>query len=116
MVKLWLTVEGANPVEGLEDLAGWLNREPELQGRVKVAAKRPDKGELGVVATALLASVGAGGTVSVLAASLKGYLTQPRRSDIRITVEEPGGRKVEIEAKRIGDVAGLLRQLLAHKE
>jgi hypothetical protein len=45
---------------------------------------------------------------------LKVFLAQPRRSDVRIVVTWPDGRRVELDAKRVSDVDvdQLLRQPL----
>jgi hypothetical protein len=62
----------------------------------------------------LVVAVGSGGALSVLAASLKAWLAQPRRSDVRIRVQRDGGETVEIDASRIDGkrVDSLLRQAL----
>lgn len=111
-----LLVEGADPVGGLEVLASWLAQEPELRGRVKPEMTAPTAGELGAVAEVLVAALGSGGAVSALAVSLRGFLSQPRRSDVRIIVEGPDGRRVALDAKRVGDVEGLVRQALEYQE
>ena len=111
-----LSVEAAGSVGGLEELDSWLSQEPELRGRVKPEETAPAAGELGVVAEVLVAALGSGGAVSALAVSLRGFLSQPRRSDVRIIVEGPDGRRVALEAKRVGDVEGLVQQALGHRE
>jgi len=115
-VDVLLSVECMDPVEELEGLASWLRQEPELRGLVRLAATAPMPGQLGVAADALVAAVGTGGLVSVLAGSLKGYLSQPRRSDLRITVKSPDGLLVELDAKRVADVDALVRQVLGKHE
>jgi hypothetical protein len=84
----------------LDSLNEWLRNEPELAGRIKTAASPPQPGELGALAEALVVAVGSGGAISVLAGSLKAWLSLPHRSDIRIKVDG-GGRSVDIDAKRI---------------
>lgn len=116
VVQVRLSVAGIDPVEGLEQLASWLGQEPELRGRVKPVTTAPEAGELGAMTDAVIAAVGAGGAVSVLAASLRTYLAQPRRSDVRITVQGPDGRRVELDAKRVDDVEALVRQILEQSE
>jgi Effector Associated Constant Component 1 len=111
-VEVRLSVTGLDPVEGLEDLADWLRHEPELRGRVRPAPSSPVEGELGALATVLIAAVGSGGAASVLAGSLKAYLAQPRRAKVRIKVERPDGRHVEIDAEHIKDVEGLVSLVL----
>jgi hypothetical protein len=111
-----LSVAGVDPVKGLEDLTAWLRQEPGLRGRVRAVHAVPVDGELGPLADALVVAVSSGGAVSVLAASLRAYLAQPKRSDVRITVDLPGGRRAELDAKRVNDVEGLVRQVLEHTE
>lgn len=111
-----LSVVGTDRVGKLAELASWLSQEPDLRGHVRHAAAVPAAGELGAVADSLVAALGAGGAVSALAASLRGFLAQPRRSDVRIIVVEVEGRRVELDAKRVDDVDGLLRRVLGQDE
>jgi hypothetical protein len=109
-----LSVEGDEPVEDLAELSDWLNLESELRGLVVPGDAVPAPGTLGALSDLLMVAVSSGGTLSVLAASLKVFLAQPRRSDVRIVVTSPDGRRVEFDAKRVGDVDvyQLLRQTL----
>lgn len=115
MTKVRLSIAGVDQVTGLEALAGWLREEPELRGGLTLAAA-PRPGELGGLADVLIAAVGGGGAVSVLFTSLQTYLAQPRHSDVRITVEVPDGRKVELDAKRVRDAEALVRSVLEQAE
>ena len=69
---------------------------------------------MGTATESLLVAVGSGGALSALAASLSGWLSQPRRSDVQIRVEVPGQRIVEIGCDRVttDEVESLLRQVL----
>jgi hypothetical protein len=107
-----LSVEGADPVDGLAELSDWLAQEPELRGLIAPKTTGPEPGELGALADVLVAAVGSGGAVSVLAASLKAFLAQPRRADVRIVLSTPDGLRVEVDAKRVGDVEALVRETL----
>jgi len=111
-----LSVEGGDPVEELQDLSEWLRLEPQLHGLVTPEAAAPEAGQLGALAEVLVAAVGSGGAVSVLAASLRAFLIQPRRADVRIVVTAPGGRRVEIDAKGVDDIEALLRRVLEQSE
>jgi hypothetical protein len=104
---------GAEPAD-LVSLNDWLHGEPGLAGRVRLSVPRPQPGEMGALAEAFVVAVGSGGTLSVLAASLGGWLSHPRRSDIRVRVEAPGQRVVEIGGDRVraSEVESLLRQAL----
>jgi hypothetical protein len=79
---------------------------------IKPASAGPAPGELGVAADVLVAAVGSGGAISVLAASLKAFLVLPRRTDLRIVLSAPDGHKVEIDAKRVGDAEALIREAI----
>ena len=105
---------GGDRADGVESLSDWLRGEPELAGRLRVAGPAPGEGELGALADVLVVAVGSGGALSVLAASLKAWLAQPRRSDVRIRVQHDGGETVEIDANRVGGkhVDALIRQAL----
>lgn len=115
-MRVQLSVEGDEPVEGLAELSDWLHQESELRGRVSPGDALPGPGELGALSDILMVAVGSGGTLSALAASLKVFLAQPRRSDVRIVVTAPDGRRVELDAKRVADVEQLLRQTLGGAE
>jgi Effector Associated Constant Component 1 len=113
-VQVRISCVGGGSAAGVESLSDWLRGEPELAGRLRVAGPAPGEGELGALADVLMVAVGSGGTLSVLAASLKAWLAQPRRSDVRIRVQRDGGETVEIDANRIDDerVDALIRQAL----
>jgi hypothetical protein len=98
----------------VESLSNWFRGEPELAGRLRVTGPAPGEGELGSLADVLVVAAGSGGALSVLAASLKAWLAQPRRSDVRIRIQRDGGETVEIDANRIDGkrVDSLLRQAL----
>jgi len=116
VVKVTLSVVGQDPAEDLADLTDWLTQEPELRGLVSAIPAAAKVGELGVLSDALVVAVGGGGTVSVLAASLKALLAQPRRSDVKIVIANTDGRRVEIDARRIPDVEALVRQVCGETE
>jgi len=113
-VEVRISCVGRDRAAEVESLGDWLRGEPELAGTLRVAGPTPGKGELGAVADVLVIAVGSGGTLSVLATSLKAWLAQPRRSDVRIRVQHDGGETVEIDANRIDDerVDALIRQAL----
>jgi len=113
-MEVRISLVGADPGADLESLDGWLQGEPELAGRVRVSAPVLRKGELGALAEVLVAAVGSGGALSVLAASLYAWLSQPRRSDVRIRVEGDNGSVVEINADRVDarQAEDMLRQAL----
>jgi hypothetical protein len=114
-----LAVESDEPeaaLAELSELSGWLGQESALRGLISPAPAVPAPGELGALADALVVAVGGGGAISVLAASLKAFLARPRRSDVRIVVSTPDGRRVEVDAKRVDDVEALLRRVLGETE
>ena len=113
-----LSVGGEAPEQGFEELVHWLSREPALRGRVRRASRTVTAGTLGPGAAVLEVAVGGGGALTVLATSLKTFLSLPRRSDVKITVTsaQDGTRTVEIDAKRVDDVVSLICETLSHEE
>jgi propanediol utilization protein len=79
-----------------------------------VTGPTPGEGELGALADVLVVAVGSGGTLSVLATSLKAWLVQPRGQHVKIRVRRDGEETVEIDADRINaaQADALLRQAL----
>jgi hypothetical protein len=114
-VEIRLSVADGDRAE-LESLEAWLRGERGLAGRVKLAGARPREGELGALSDALVVAVGSGGAISVLAASLKTWLSLPRKSDVHIHIHRRDGASVEIDAKQIAagsiDVESMIRQAL----
>lgn len=110
--RIWIADGDHAALESLDD---WLRRERELAGLVTFATRRPRVGELGSLGEALIVAVSSGGTVSVLAASLKAWISLPRHSDVRIRVQGPDGRLVELDADRVSGerIDDLIRQVLA---
>lgn len=110
-VRIW--IEGDYRPE-LESLNDWLRQEHQLAGRIMWVPRAPQEGELGSLSEALVVAVSSGGTVTVLAASLKAWITLPRHSDVRIKVQGADGRVVEIEADHVSGerVDDLVRQAL----
>jgi Effector Associated Constant Component 1 len=113
-MEVRISLVGGNPAADLESLDNWLQGEPELAGRVRVAAPVPREDELGALAEVLVAAVSSGGVLSVLATSLHAWLSQPRRSDVRIRVRGANGRAVEIDVERVNaqQAEDVLRQVL----
>jgi outer membrane biogenesis lipoprotein LolB len=113
-MEFFVRLAGRDEIAWLESLEGWLRGEPGMAGRVRLAAAQPQSNEMGVAAQALVVAVGSGGALSVFAASLRGWLSQPRRSDIRVRVEVPGQRIVEIDGDRLraDEIESLLRHAL----
>ncbi|UXY28596.1 effector-associated constant component EACC1 [Streptomyces sp. HUAS TT20] len=103
-----LSVEADRADEVLAELQEWLCQEADFRGLVMPMPQEPKPGELGSITEVLSVAVGGGGVLSILAASLKTYFTQPRRSDVRIKIRSSDGRSVEIDAKRVKDVEALV--------
>jgi hypothetical protein len=113
-VEISILADGEDSAEVLTELQDWLRQEPEFRGLVTLVAHQPNPGELGNVPELLSVAVGGGGALTALAASLKTFLAQPRRSDVRITVRSADGRSVEIDAKRVPDVEALVASAFDH--
>jgi len=116
VVDLSLSLEGVESVDGLAGLYDWLRQEPEFRGRVEGTTRPLSPNELGTLPDVLTVALGSGGAVTALAASLKVFLSQPRRSDVRITIKASDGRSVEIDAKRVNDVEALMRSAFDYPE
>ena len=108
-----ISIAGGDLTE-LESLQDWLGRERALAGRVKFTGSTPRGDELGAWAEALVVTVGSGGVLSVLAGSLKAWVSLPRRSDVRIRIQGVDGRVAEITADRVSEerVDALVREAL----
>ncbi|AEV85592.1 hypothetical protein ACWT_4570 [Actinoplanes sp. SE50] len=89
----------------------WLLNERELRGRVRREAISR-VGEMGgQIEYVVSAAVSAGAVWATLARTLSVWLLQ-RRSDVTITITGPGGRKIQVNAKRTKDPEALVRQVL----
>lgn len=88
-------------IADFESLYTWLRSEPKLAGFVTEDHMMPGPGEMGAVSNALIVSLGSGGTLSVLALSLKAWLSQPKGASIRIHIRGNNGQGVEITADHI---------------
>ncbi len=105
-----LTLEGgASTSSDLESLSDWLRGEPEFSGRVKFVGAAPRDGQLGTPQDALEVALGSGGAISVLALSLKVWLSQPRRVNLKLRIQD-GDKVVELDAEHVKDqdVQGLV--------
>jgi hypothetical protein len=113
-VEVRISCVGEDSAAGIESLSDWLHGERELAGRLRLSGPVPGRNELGALADVLVVAVGSGGTLSVLATSLKAWLAQPHKPDFRVRVKGPDGRSVEIDAKRtdVASVLTLLREAL----
>lgn len=113
-VNVQISLSGDTSTTYLESLSDWLKDEPKFTGRVRLVGPTPQEGELGAATNAVLVMLGSGGALSVLASSLKTWLSQPRKSDVRIRIERGDGKSIEIDAKRVDDVniEALLNQTL----
>jgi hypothetical protein len=110
-VKVSLSV-GDGGANGLRSLHGWLSQQPGLRGQVGITPRPPRAGEMGSVPDLVTVLVGSGGAISVLIGSLRTWLAQPRRSDIRVKMHLPDGKTVDVDARRVGDAEALLRAVL----
>ncbi|MEU9153889.1 hypothetical protein AB0D59_25855 [Streptomyces sp. NPDC048417] len=105
------------PVADAESLTDWLSGEPALAGKVRLTGGAPAEGRLGGPLDTVSVLLGAGGPLTVLASCLRAWLTQPRRSDVKLSVKHEHGPAVEIDAKRVSreDIEEILRQALEER-
>src|SRR5260370_40515747 len=99
-VDVRVSIVSGNQSDELESLDDWLQAEPALSGKTRLSKPVPQQGDLGSLADALVVSVGAGGALSVLAGSVRAWLSQPRRANGRIRLRGEGGRTGGISAGR----------------
>ncbi|MER5528342.1 hypothetical protein ABT075_27770 [Streptomyces sp. NPDC002677] len=117
MATAIISVLSPAPVTDAESLTDWLSGEPALAGKVRLTGGAPAEGRLGVPLDTVSVLLGAGGPLTVLASCLRAWITQPRRSDVKLSVRHEHGPAVEIDAKRVSreDVEQLLRQALEER-
>ncbi|MFD9966521.1 hypothetical protein [Amycolatopsis sp. NPDC059020] len=104
--KLWIGGDAAE----LGALLDWLRHEDALRGRVRLRRAEPRPGEMGGVLDALVVAMGSGGAGAVLARSVSTWFSH-RRSEVKLTVTAADGRKIELDARRVADVAALVRDV-----
>ncbi|MFI9811430.1 effector-associated constant component EACC1 [Saccharothrix variisporea] len=96
-----------------ESLLQWLCLEDELRGRVTVEQPEPVPGQMGGWSDVLVAALGGGGAVAVLAGAISTWLAH-RRPDVEIEVTGPDGRSVRLSVNdaRHTDAADAVRRAL----
>jgi len=106
IVDIRLSVSGDNATTELRSLHTWLRGVPELAGLVTIVRGEPADGTLGSgsIADVVAVAVGSGGTITVLASSLKGWLSRPRSTGAKLHIKR-NGPSVEIEATGLSDSA-----------
>ncbi|MFI5779246.1 hypothetical protein [Nocardia sp. NPDC051570] len=107
-MQLDITVNSDQPVDDLISLSQWLRRESELASGVAMTRRTPSEEELGGAWDLVTVSLGSGGTVSVLAASLSAWFRNRPRTIIKI---KRGEESLEIDTNRAKDLPELLRVL-----
>jgi hypothetical protein len=103
---------------GEDDLCSlyqWLRGEDLLRGRIQLLDSPVRAGEMGAGPDAIVAAVGSGGALTVLARAIPAWLGQRRRSDVKVEVVIPGGRRVVVQAPA-RDAERLLRIALGGGE
>jgi hypothetical protein len=105
MKRFAISTQGSEQLADLEALSEWLDDEPQLRHLVEPDRAVPSTGELGAVADGLTVAVGTGGAITVLASSLKVFLSQPRGQRVQLKVTRSDGSSVELSADRVRDVS-----------
>jgi hypothetical protein len=87
----------------LNSLADWLRFDGTGNCTVSEQRQSPVPGALGSALDAVTVAVGAGGSLSVLAAAIRAWASQPKNSSIRIrvTTSEEQVSSIEIDADRV---------------
>jgi hypothetical protein len=99
-VDVAITLTGADAAENLRALRTWLVGEPELRGRVHLAERPPEPGQLGTVPELLSVTLGSGATVTGLTTSVIAWLRY-RTSDVSCTVTKADGASITMSAQRV---------------
>jgi hypothetical protein len=96
-------VAADRPQAPLESLADWLRFDGTGNCTVSEERQSPVPGALGSALDAVTVAVGAGGSLSVLAAAIRAWASQPKNSSIRIrvTTSEEQVSSIEIDADRV---------------
>ena len=117
---LRIRLTGTTRMEPLESLYSWLKTSAELKAVASLERNVPNPGQMGAVADAIVLSVSAGGAITTLAAALKVWLSQPRRSKVEVSITRLDGevKEVRVSADRanIDAIGHLLEGLLEHPE
>lgn len=108
MVDIRISVAGADPVRVFEEISERLGQEAELRSWIGPLPVALLPGEPGGTSDVLVAAASAGGADGALTWPLRTFLAPAHRSDIRITIEDTDGRRVEADAKRVGDIDVLM--------
>nr|WP_232542398.1 hypothetical protein [Nocardia bovistercoris] len=86
----------------------WLRDDPELGDLLTLDAKFRQSGAIAEATVQVLSiALGSGGIGVVLARSLSGWLAN-QRSDVKLTISDANGHKVELDARRVRDTPQLL--------
>lgn len=106
-MELDIAVASVDTPRAVASLHDWLSRENAFRGRVSVARRPVQPGEMGGIIDVLTVTLGAGGVGAVLAHSLQVWLQQ-QRSHVKLTIRRPGGSEIEIDASNVRDVQALV--------
>ncbi|MGW8377659.1 hypothetical protein [Streptomyces sp. ODS28] len=95
-----LRIRTDNGDDELRSLLAWLQWDDALRSQVQLEHAPVKSDEMGGLVDALAVALGSGGVAAALAGSLTAWISQ-RRSDVKLTVNAPNGRSVEVDAKRV---------------
>jgi hypothetical protein len=98
----------------LRTLAGWLSDEDEFRGRVRLARRVLQSGQMGGVLDALTVAVGSGGAAGTLVQSLFLWLKQRRSTPtVRLKLRSDDGREAELDLQGVQDATTIVDQVIA---
>lgn len=110
-MRAQIRVDGADRIREFAQLTRFLQSQRELGGAVQPIRGELVDGDLGGAFDVLAVALGSSGAGVALSRALTVWI-ENLRSDVKVTITW-GERSVELDAKRVEDVPGLLREVMS---
>lgn len=112
MTQTSVRITGDLEDDDLRSIANWLRAEDDLRGRVHLAVRPIEPGQMGGVVDAVSVALGRGGVAVALVRSLFGWLGQRRKgSRLRLELRD-GDREVKIDIDAVQDPDAVVDKVL----
>jgi hypothetical protein len=97
----------------LRSLAQWLRSEDELRGRVRLANRPVQVGDMGAALDAVVIAVSGGGAATIFVQSLFAWLSQRQKNmSVRLRLVRPDGQDAELDLTGIRDPEAVIDKVL----